>query len=418
MEKVILHIKNGIAEIHNYLLFVMAQMVIISYISGKAPGFFILAALGVLPLIYYLIRCKIHNFWFFCALHVVPIFLIWILIDDFLATKIIFITIAFLQAAFSIGTRIAVYTRPERDDYGSAIVLPFFIGLLGTSLYLVSRDTRLVVIIIIITVLHFSHMYLSHFLHYIDMSSRTTGNVPVKDILATDLALVGGFMLIMVSFMSLFIGRDLLLGLGGWLLSLLRKLFALLDFFASRVSENEATVQENQGLQIEEIVINEPSDFAIVLEYIFEIVSSVVIVVGTILLIYITIILIRNVFRGRARGKKLSEDGDIDVVEKIKRTKNGRKDTAKRSIFLTADEKIRRIFVKLIRKKKEKLYGLNNEGYLIRDGSTARELLILFDDQPESAGLIVALYEKARYARESCTNADVRTARKLAGTVK
>lgn len=411
MERFILHLKNCIAEIMTYLLFVMLEMAFFSYYGIVVPSFFLLSILALVSLYFYFIRVKIHYLWLFALLHLVPLAMIWVGFEGNMAYRLTFLVIATFQLIFSFGIRIAVHTDSERSDYGHDIVLqpkailPFTLSV-GMLIYFVNNRASIIAIVIALIVLSFFHLYMRQFLHYIDMSRRTTGNVPKKDILMVNLLSFGGFILLSVLLMALASGRDFLAGFGrsmiNYLIRFINWVFLLLVFEGGTDEINYQATEQMLGT----LPTSSNSKIGIVLENIL--ISLVVLVLlalisGVIIKFIITII---KAFRSRAREGIVRNDGkESDVIEKLVRPAREKKAGRWWGLFRTNDEKIRRIFAEVAEKKAK-------ESYPSLCHATARELLLSFGGDL-AAELFVELYEKARYAQESCTADDVKMAKKL-----
>ncbi|MCL2254397.1 MAG: hypothetical protein FWC09_08120 [Lachnospiraceae bacterium] len=418
MEKQIIHIKNIIAEMLIYLILVMIEVFVFSKFQEQKPHVFWYVFFGIISIGYYLIRTKIHNFWLFALLTVIPPVFTFLTFDEFIAQKIVFGIAVLIQAIISFNVRMAVYLRVEKTDYGVSAIPSYAAVIIGTGLYLFSNLSTITWLTAIFIGLNIVYQYLGNFLHYVDMSRRTTGKMPLKNIFTLNLSLVGSFALITFLLMALVAGRDILLGIGDWFLNLLRR---IVRFLTPAPKENEPVdplLQQEAIVRQDEVFYElfpeqEVSKAAEVAENILILIFTALVIVLAIAFVTAVILLIIAVFRSRARKIVLADgDGTNDIVETLKRQKIGTK-RAKRFIFLTSDEKVRRIFVKEILNKieKESFSGRNNHW-------TAREFVPMYKEHSETAAKLVFLYEKARYAKEYCTAADVKEAKKLAALLK
>ena len=188
LEKVILNLKNCLTELHNYLVCMIVMIVIFSYFPDGGPGYAVMIFTVSVPLYFYFLRVKVHRFWLFALLHLIPFGMIVVIFTKNLGQMMVFLITALIFLCFSMGIRIAVYTRPDRRDYGSIMVPPPLVIALGTASFLLESVSVIIVLVIYIIVLHFACLYLTNFLHYIDMSRRTTGSVPTREILTVDFA--------------------------------------------------------------------------------------------------------------------------------------------------------------------------------------------------------------------------------------
>ena len=450
LEKIINHSKNCIAEVANYLLFVMGEAALFSFFPDQAPRPGIICLLGLVPLLFYLIRCKIHKFWLFALLHIIPLVLILGAPFGHLAQSIVFFAVALVQAILSMSVRIAVYTHPERSDYGMGLASPIVAVIIAAAIYLLRGVAIIPLLTMAFIACFFLDRFLKHFIHYTDMSRRTTGHMPTKSIFAACALLVGGFTLLVIIMMGGFAGRLFIVRIGAWLLELLRLfivwligLIVIKEQVAEMSLMGEGEVPPIPG-EITELAEEGTHILVEILNVLFSVFATIVTVALVVGLIYGLVQLIRAAFRRRARESAQAVDKKKgDIIEKLPRREKAGPKRAR--VFLSNDEKIRRIFAATMSRQSRKRPA-DAGVYRIVKSSTAREMLGLFvtpessvtpqcsnAGPPESSELprrvsrikdlrddginpaaLISLYEKARYAAESCDNADARTARKLA----
>jgi hypothetical protein len=254
------------------------------------------------------------------------------------------------------------------------------------------------------------------------MNRRTTGHVPSKEIFHLNIYLVGAFTLVSVVVMAGAAGSGAFSAFGVWLYNTLRRFIRWLVSLLPKAA-GEGLPDEQEQAPFAEDMGGFPYDNAAPVDNLFlQILERIIISLVTITFyaliaaaLWGLFVLIRDAFRRRA-GKAKTDGGEGDIVEKIERPVRKTKEKRPRRIFGSADERIRRIFARAVERRYNERTG-GDLSYILLHSGTARELLALFDGEPEPARTLIALYEKARYARESCTAADVREARRLARMV-
>ena len=419
MEKTINHVKNCIAEVANGLIYIMVGLAIFSYFPEHSPHFAAFALFAVIPLAAYLTRCLVHQLWLFFPLHLLVPLVIFFVFRHSIGQVTMFLFVAVIQIWVSIAIRVNIYVNPNRSDFSSAAVPPIVPVAVGAILYMLTGLGSLVALVTLSVALHLLHRFLAQFVHYSDMTRRTTGTMPTKRIFTVDFLLVAAFTLATVLLMAVFSGSEILTGVGAWLLECLRLLLVWFFSVFSVVPE-DMPVLVGQGpitpvIPAELIAAEErvKGPIAAIVEQIL-IAFATALVLALILAALVTLILlIRRAFKKRARVIEASPDEEKgDVVEVLKR-RVSRERGPRRRLLRSADEKIRQIFAAVIMKRMGQADAADISSPILA-GSTAREMLAVFPDEPEAALRLTDLYEKARYARESCTAADVRMARGLA----
>jgi hypothetical protein len=421
MLQIIAHLKNCLIEIQNYLLFIMVELMIFGYFLDKQPAWFNYLVLGTIPIACYFIRCFIHRFWLFALLHLVPLVLVFGTFADLLVERIVFTFAVVVQIIISLAVRIAVYTQPERASYGGTATLPIIAVAMGAFFFLLKGPESLIVLTISFIALHFLERYLGQFLYYIDINRRTTGNMPLKEIFILDFPIVGGFTLITVLLMLSVAVRESLGRFVSWLLLLLRDLLRwLISLIPSGAATEEEMLAEEPLPDMLSGLPETPGDVAgsnlllQALEIAMAILLVAVVVILVVGAVLAAVALVKAVFKLRLRGKNIAEDDvNRDLIEILKRPKRVAKPKRKHLLFRSADEKIRALFAATMLKQAQ-----NNMRYFPLQTATPCELLALFEEEREAASVLVGLYEKARYAKESCTNADFRLAKKIKGLLK
>ena len=407
MVKTILHVKNCIAEITNFLPYMMVWIVIITLFDREKPNYFTLSAMVVVPLYFYLVRVLLHRVWLYSLAHLFPLYMIWLIFIGNPSHIFIFLASAIIQMCLSLGAKSAA-NNMVKGEHGIKVIMPLIVILLAAALYLQSYDSSIVVLMIIFIILYFVHLHLVQFLAYTEVNRLITGIIPEKSIFGSSIIIVSFFILAVVFLMISAAGWSWLSALGRWLVDLVNDFLEsfqsaqVMDFLPQDDFEHLSTIPP----EIIEAANNEFGEkpWIMVLGFLaYAIIAS--------LLFGAFVIFVKFLLSSTRKltYRKSFDEVEDDIIEKIKRIKQKKKDGFRLRLFLTADEKIRRIFAKTVTRQID--YELIHASY------TAREMLELFEESEHVAELI-RLYEKARYARESCTEADVREAKRLKGLVQ
>ncbi|MDR2888982.1 MAG: hypothetical protein LBV33_03970 [Lachnospiraceae bacterium] len=419
MEKKIQHIRNGIAELLVYLIFAMVEQFIFVVLFGKAPGFWRLFFPLIVPLLFYVVRCRIHRFWLFLVLHLLATILMSIFYGRTIVEKVILGIATFIQMIISLSIRIAVFTSPERKDYGVHVVSPVASLIFATILLLIRSESGLAPFVIVYIIGYFIYYYLTQYIHYIGMNKRTTGTIPVNEIFKTDLYLVGGFTIICGIMMAGIAGRSNQTGLFGVVLQLVRQIFFSLFNLINAILPSPFinSVTQDQPLPANDIYgmlpVEGPSWFVYFLNGLFLLIGIALMLLLLAVGIYGIVVLFRAVFAKQVGpGQQIYQSEVGDTVERLER--KSRSEKGEGGYARTPEEKIRKAFRNCM------LRGLGRkpEQEMVKwlHSATARELLVYFNGE-EGINKFIELYEKARYTKGLCTNDDVREARRLARRV-
>ncbi len=416
MEMKILHLKNCIAELLVFLIYIMVEQVFFIMMNGDRPGFFQLSLPFAIPLFYYLVRCRVRRFWLFALFHILPpavLSIVYIYREEVIYA-VVFALAALIQAFLSLNIRIKFVTDQEQFDYGYSALPPGGILGLGLTLFLISRADALFYPVLLYLAVYFIYMYLRHFLHYIDMNKIITGHIPEKSIFTVNFSFVGGFTAISVLLIIFFADVDFFASV---LRSFIRWLGSLVRFLMAPFSSDAPEPMESlpQLLPEADNMSIEPSStplWAEILEIIMTVICIAFLLALAAVAVYLMVKLIRRVFSSHIAEK--ASDGDEiikDVVEKLER-KEIIKAAGSISLIQSPEEKIRRIFRKVLQK-----YSKTNpapEAKRLLGYGTARECLSFLHTNNSDAALLANIYEKARYGYEPCTASDVREAKRLA----
>ncbi len=425
MERKILHIKNCIAEVMNYLLYVMAELAFFSAFTGEKPNVFRFMIPVAVPLFFYLVRCRVHRFWLFLLIHLLPF--VWIIFGygDSISQKFVFFLVAMIQVMVSLYIRITLFSDPNRIDYGIhpappplAVGMGVALLLFNDKLGVAGTELTLIQIVIIFMLLYFVCLFMDNFLHYTEMSRKTTGNIPMKSIFLVDFAVVGGFAGICVIMMAAFADRSLGKALGEFIKRIMRAVLIFFIYVINFISSlfKDSPMEElppSEQINMMPKAVTGNSLLAQIIDMLLTVIGTALAIAFAGAAIYGLVMLIKRAFAYRKEDKLAQEDESGDIIEKLERKKKSN-DTGRLSgWFKTPDEKIRKIFLVTLRKKCRQKTDQDWER-LLRYG-TARECLALFgEDGGETALSFIHIYEKARYAKEECTAADAKEAARLA----
>ncbi len=420
MERKIFHVKNCIAEVLNYLLYVMTELVLFSLIGVENPTFLRFAFPVVIPLFYYLVRCLVHRFWFFLLLHLLPFIGIILGYGDSVTQRVIFLLAAILQAIVSLYIRVTLRSDPNRKDYGIHEVPPLLAVGIAAGLIMLngnggkeSTERLLMQMMIIFFVVYFICLFLDKFLYYTEMSKKTAGNVPIKAILSINFAIVGGFAGICAVMMAALADRNFARFLSELVKRILWEILVLLYYLVRLIKP----IMKDNPVKKETWEFAEMGTgnnvLAKIIDFLMTVLGIVLLVAFAAAVVYGVIKLIKWGFAYRNKDTaKEGEGSGGDIVEKLERKKSHYLNR-RGGWFKTPDEKIRKIFETALQKRYKQKADPEWERVLCY--GTARECLLLFGEEDEEAArVLVNIYEKARYAKDVCTAEDVREAARMA----
>ena len=391
-----------------------------------------LCMLAVLPFLYYFSRKYARQLILFLAVHPLGIVLIVWLADFFPAAfiwKAIYIIGGIFYAVISIKIRLS----SSEDGEGQ---LPMsFAGVIAVVMVLIcsyvgdnAGVSRIVWISFVWMLGHLVLSYLENYLHYVEMSRKTAGSLPEKNIFHSGMLVVGLFsagtvlLLIACSQTSLI----------GMLTAIARKVGRAILYVIAWIlvrlpkdSDEQVTAQQQgAGGEMDLSGLAEGTEtFWLweVLEKVLIVVMLAALVAGTIFLIYwVTKFLIREFYGRERKRKEIREEGFLEEEEPLRREKKNR--NVKLPVLGgTPAQKIRRFFKKTVQESLRQRAGLSYQGLMRLNtaaqedagnrttGKTARELS---GDAAEWKKL-TQLYEKARYSNAEADAEDAKEAGKL-----
>ena len=417
-----------------------------------APVFWVQLFLpAVIPFLFYLIRKYSRHLILFLVLHPVVVGTVMFL-TNFLPCSI-FWKFLYLVVGIAYGVlsaRIRLVTRDELETHredteenwplGAAGVMAFLSFLICSYFGDDAGASGIIWLAFAWMLLNFVVQYLENYLHYVEMSRKTSGSLPEQHIFRAGMTGVGLFtagsvvLLVVCSKTTLVSKMTQIAKWIGW--NLLRAIVWLLTLFEGGEEEELLLEQqmESGGNMMEAFGEAAETPWWIEVLEKFAIAVTVILMVALfVLMVYLFVRWLIRQFYGRERKPaEIHAEDFIEEEEPLRREKKRR--TAKLPVIGgTAAERIRKIFKKtviaakirpegqngLFRKKKEDnsyksalLYGseaYQEETRFDPAGKTAREL----SGEQQEWKRLVSLYEKVRYSDSAADMEEAREAGKL-----
>lgn len=416
-------IKNGAAELLNYMAAFVTGYILLKDFIAEEPDLWGFALLAGVPLFYYFLREKSKVLLCFLLFHFLPYAAILLLYQGRTGQKV-------AMAGITVGFMTASIVKRVRDSSRGmeAILPPAALGLFFV-LYLVDwaqmkgkNSNFLLKITIIYAAGYFIYYFLQQFLSYIDMNARTNENIQAARIFYPAAGMAGGFAAAAVGITAVgsdrewmdrigFMVRRMIVKFLTWLIALLPK------------KEIEQEVQTGQGGMPADPagLPGQPQEELLLFKILDMIISAAVLLF---VLLFLTAVfwsvvkLVRAGFMRRKKERLIAEGSYADRVESIEPSKEERKNKKGFSFVnriketLSPEEKIRRIYCRTMMKNVPSWEGEKKAGILKQ--ATARECCRqFFPDNRKDAYAFAELYERARYGRGMCSQEDVRRAKML-----
>lgn len=410
------------AELLNFFLVYTAGYIIIQDLAGIPCSVWELWILFPVPLFYYMLRKTCKNLPIFLLFHLVPVWGMISLYQGEIVKKVVMSGMVFLYAALSVHRRITSDSREMEAMFPPGAAGVFLVLYVIDSIPGDGRNGTFVLqMLIFYAAGYFLYLYFRQFLHYVDMSNRTTENIPVNNVFFSSLSLAGAYTMIALFLLTVCSNREWLDGLGRTLREGIRAVISAL--FSLKPGEIQIQVEQQQGGGGGPAFELPPPKDPTLLGQILDVVLSVTVLLFGLFVvmagIVMTVRLIRQGFyrKGYQRNEQDNGENREDQVEWIDKGK-GVGEEQRISVIqrfrsaLTPEEKIRRLYKKAVKRgmsasAQEKL------AESLR-GSTARECCcILFPEKEREANKFASLYERARYGAGMCTNKDVQQAKEL-----
>ena len=413
-------LKDILEIIIHYIPFGILEVILVLSVYGIRISFFKTLLFLVVPLSYYAIRSHIKKPFGFLLMHL-AVLGVTLLIPGRNAEHIFH---AILAVVYLFGS-ISLYMKPDdfvqkKTVYDIPVVA--LIGMVAVEYFFAAymQYTELLPVMattaVFIVLLYYTVCYADHYLKFFRANRAAARNMPKGKMLKE-----GGMMTMVFTITStliLFFSAQASF-VDDLFYKILRTIRNAISYLSSLLPEHgavEETVEElpqadpemfMSGLQPE----GEPGILGDLLDQFTKfaaIAMLVCIVMGFIISIVAAYL---KAFKREDTVDEIREEIGKEEVEKTKEPKT----EEKRGLFdfLSAGERIRHIFAKVIQKRigEDKELEIN---YPV-NAMTARELSQLFGEEKKEPYLaLVALYEKARYSPEECSGQDVSKAKKLA----
>lgn len=409
------HIKFGrelLVTQMNHCLFVAITITVMGLCGMDAAAIPVWLILGVVPVLLYIIRKKVHKFFLFFGLHLIlPAAVTFLPLH--LLVKLMALAIIVIYMVISIRIRLVEDMPDEEENYSSYVVIGGIGGLaiIQNKFAIPAWEKYYLYLVFFYLACYFIQFFVERYLTFLQVNDTSAGNIPKHAIFRSGLkqtavCTAGAMCLFVLSANIEWLSYTLSV-LGKGLLAVIR---FLLSFMKNDVQEEIVeTAQQSQGGG-GGMGFMEPGEtwlFWEVLERTFMValgVALIILIVKTIK--KVTRFLWDAFHKDRREHAEAVTDG-IDVREFCeidKKPEKGRK----WPIFLDNGEKIRKIYYKrIIKDKVEIIGGLSDEELNYRTAKECCDVL--------SAEKLQEIYEKARYSKADVTKEDVKAAKAAVG---
>lgn len=413
-------LKDTFEMIIHYIPFGILEVILVLSVYGTRISFFKTLLFLVVPLSYYAIRNRIKKPFVFLLAHLALPCLVFLIpgknaehiFHAILAVIYLFGSISLYMKPDDFVQKKTVYDIPVVALIGMVAVEYFFAAYMQYTELLPVMATATVFIVL----LYYTVCYTDHYLKFFRANRAAARNMPKGKMLKE-----GGMMTMVFTITStliLFFSAQASF-VDDLFYKILRTIRSMISYLSSLLPEHEAveeTVEELPQADPEVFMpgLQTGEDSGILGELLdqftkFAAIAMIVcIVMGFIISIVAAYL---KAFKREDTVDEIKEEIGKEEVEKIKEQKTEEKKAL--FDFLSAGERIRHIFAKVIQKRmgEDKELEIN---YPV-NAMTARELSQLFEEEKkEPYFALVALYEKARYSPKECNGQDVSKAKKLA----
>lgn len=403
---------NVLSELLNYMAAAAAAAVLFQDFMNQWPGMGRIAALAVIPVFYYVLREFCQNPFLFFVLHILPVagVIAWWGRNPY--EKAVMGGIAVLFALLSIGRRLS------REKKSAEAAAPFAVIGVFCLLYFVDSvqgfgksGDLLIQMLTVYLIGYFLQLYFINFLRYMDMSRKTMDNIPEGRAFGISFGLAAGFT---GAVAVLFYGGthrqqidEIGARLGRAIAGFLGFLFSLLPEGKEEEAVPGWQIEKAGGVALPEA--QEASFLARILDVLLFVIAMAVtlaLVIGGAIVFYR---LIREAFLKRQTGQKADTGGEKDKVESLLGSRKKEKRAERKGLFhaRTPQEEIRRIYYKTMYRRYRALREEKTRK-LIKTGSARECCLAIFPEGEEEAEAFVRMYEKARYANDTCTSRELK----------
>lgn len=411
---------------YNFLVFypfVMTLTVLTQALwAPERPRLWVWLLGGLVCYALYFVRTKVDNFIVVVLLHIVALVVQAAAAQQLTANHNPMSIILYL--AFSIGfIAYSLRLRYSADNYDDRLISLFFSVGASAVLIMIQRyvsdldwTNYYVYIPIVQVAIFFLVTYINEYLNFLMVNANSTGVMPEKEIFRSGIGFTGIYT---------FAGILILLAASRltWLRTIMQFLLKLvrtvMSFLFGRSSGDEIMEPVKE---LEQQVIKESDAIAPLPQsnssWIWDVIFVIILLIGAaivLFLLYKALLRIIQAINAASKKKRKVLKADelneiIDVREKldISKDKNHRRKPGELFGFLSAQERIRRIYKKKVSQyKPNRLTGSEKQR---KDDFTEERLKFYtareMEERMETP--FAEIYEKARYSDEECTSKDVK----------
>jgi len=409
------HIKFGrelLVTQMNHCLFVAIAITVMGLCGMDSAAIPVWLVLGVVPVLLYIIRKKVHKFFLFFGLHLIlPVAAaFWPL---HLLVKLLALAMVVIYLIISVRIRLIEDMPAEEENYSPYVVIGGIGGLaiIQNKFAFPEWEKYYFYLVFFYLTCYFIQFFVERYLTFLQVNDTSAGNIPKNAIFhsglrQTVICTAGALCLFVLTANIEWLSYTLSV-LGKGLLTVIRFLLSFVKHEAQE--EIVETAQQSQGGG-GGMGFMEPGEtwlFWEVLERTFMVALGVALVVLIVKTIKRVSRFLWDAFHKDRREHAEAVTDGIDVREFCEIDKNTEKNRTW-TLFLDNGEKIRKIYYKRILKgKTEILGGLSDEELNYRTAKECCDVLL--------AEKLQQLYEKARYSKADVTKEDVKAAKAAAG---
>ena len=406
-------IANGLAECLNFILLAAIETVLLLNFMKLWPQMWRIMVPMLAAVFFYFLREKCRNVLLFFAGHLLPVILVAAMLGDTVYERTLLAIGVVILAGMSIRRQLS-----GSEDKGTEAVPVIAAAGLFLGLYLLdygagegAASVYLLQMLFGYLAGYFVYAYITGFLNYIDVNNRTAEHIPEKRAFGVSFGMMAVFTFVSLLFTFLMTNRELIEKTGRAIRELMMRIIRFLTSFLPEYEPGAVEVQRTTQISGEKIVLpaGETSWIVQIMDVILTLFALGIIILFVGNLILTLYRMIKNASWGSSIREK-KEKEEEDKIESIFLSERQKRKTEKKSGLFAVknyNEQIRRLYYKTIWKKYQVLKE-EKTAKLIKE-STPRECCNqLFAEHKEAARLFVALYEKARYAKQECTKEEVR----------
>ena len=382
------------------------SMILGGIASFEKPYVLRYALLGIIPFLLYLVRCNVHKIWQLALCHI-GLILPFVL----LPYKHIYYTVVFIGIVL-IYFIISWTGWGKNNNQNKAIYAPFSVSASIVFLFLLNKqgyenyELFFIIPVIIELAVYFIIYYIEQYFKFLSVNNSSASHIPAKDMLKSGGLLVALYTAISISII-LFVSTF------GWLKNILaiisKGLKALLKTILNALPNGSDTIvtvnpDEAQQQMIDAMMFETEDVPTFWLWVVIEKALMAFFVIGILILLIVLILKIYSLIRMKLSIKSESisrlNENMTEVREKIEVESN--KSGIKLNPFksMSASERIRHIYKKLLVANKEHLIGSSDISAL--SNLTAKEASNKLSKD------FFYVYEKARYSNLECNAEDVK----------